>query len=66
MSAAGPVISLALAAAGYGLIARGPGRHLAGLLVDQLVWANLLVGIFNLLPGLPLDGGRMLRAGSGR
>jgi len=27
------------------------------------MWANLLVGLFNLLPGLPLDGGRMLRAG---
>ena len=26
------------------------------------MWANLVVGIFNLLPGLPLDGGRMLRA----
>ena len=35
---------------------------IAGTLVSQLRWANLVVGIFNLLPGLPLDGGRMLRA----
>ena len=26
------------------------------------MWANLIVGVFKLLPGLPLDGGRMLRA----
>jgi Zn-dependent protease len=63
VSAAGPLLSLALAAAGYGLIATVHPYGLPGLLIDQLVWANLLVGVFNLLPGLPLDGGRMLRAG---
>jgi len=35
---------------------------ITGTLVSQLRWANLVVGLFNLLPGLPLDGGRMLRA----
>jgi len=35
---------------------------ITGNLVRQLCWANLVVGLFNLLPGLPLDGGRMLRA----
>ena len=62
VAAAGPAISLVLAAVGYGLgpvIPRGTGP----VLVTQLMWANLLVGLFNLLPGLPLDGGRMLRAG---
>jgi CBS domain-containing protein len=38
------------------------GNTITGTLVSQLRWANLVVGIFNLLPGLPLDGGRMLRA----
>jgi Zn-dependent protease len=62
VSAAGPAISLVLAAAGYGLSKLVPSGT-AHVLVVQLVWANLLVGLFNLLPGLPLDGGRMLRAG---
>ena len=63
VSAAGPVLSLALAAGGWGIIVAVDPRGLPGLLIQQLVWANLLVGLFNLLPGLPLDGGRMLRAG---
>jgi Zn-dependent protease len=74
VSAAGPAMSLALAGGGYALfraVHAGefvPSRtvHVGGvasILLDQLIVANLLVGIFNLLPGLPLDGGRMLRAG---
>jgi Zn-dependent protease len=62
VAAAGPGISLVLAAVGFGLstlVPHGTGH----VLVTQLMWANLLVGLFNLLPGLPLDGGRMLRAG---
>ena len=62
VSAAGPALSLALAAAGFGLMHVVSPDTITGTLVSQLRWANLVVGIFNLLPGLPLDGGRMLRA----
>jgi Zn-dependent protease/CBS domain-containing protein len=61
VSAAGPALSLALGVAGWGLtyvVSHG----VSGSLVRQLMYANFIVGIFNLLPGLPLDGGRMLRA----
>jgi CBS domain-containing protein len=61
VSAAGPALSLVLAAGGYGLM-HVVSAGIAGTLVRQLMWANLIVGAFNLLPGLPLDGGRMLRA----
>ena len=62
VSAAGPALSLALAGAGFGLMHVVSPDSIPGTLVSQLRWANLVVGIFNLLPGLPLDGGRMLRA----
>jgi len=63
VSAAGPALSLALAAGGYGLTRVVPARDVvAYTLVFQLMWANVVIGIFNLLPGLPLDGGMMLRA----
>jgi Zn-dependent protease/CBS domain-containing protein len=63
VSAAGPALSLVLATGGYGLTRVVPsGDVIAYNLVFQLMWANLVIGIFNLLPGLPLDGGMMLRA----
>ncbi len=65
ISAAGPLISLVLAGTGYvlaTLVITDPGS-LPHLLVYQLYIANLIVWIFNLLPGLPLEGGRILRAG---
>jgi Zn-dependent protease len=62
VSAAGPAISLVLAGIAAVLTKLVPDG-IANLLIDQLFRANLLVGIFNLLPGLPLDGGRIFRAG---
>jgi Zn-dependent protease/CBS domain-containing protein len=61
VSAAGPALSLLLGAAGWGLTKVFP-TGISGTLVRQLMVANIIVGVFNLLPGLPLDGGRMLRA----
>ena len=52
---------MVLGAVGYGLRLVISPDGITGSLVFELMWANLWVGGFNLLPGLPLDGGRMLR-----
>ncbi|MFI8103108.1 site-2 protease family protein [Streptomyces sp. NPDC086023] len=58
----GPLLSLALAGLFYaGMQAVDPGT-VPGVLLAGLMISNLIVAAFNLLPGLPLDGGRMLRA----
>ncbi|MBT2367468.1 site-2 protease family protein [Streptomyces sp. ISL-10] len=58
----GPLLSLVLAGLFYlGMTAVEPGT-VPGVLLAGLMVSNLIVAAFNLLPGLPLDGGRMLRA----
>lgn len=59
----GPLLSLVLAAGAFTLASFADSFTVTGELLFQLWIANLLVGVFNLLPGLPLDGGRLLRAG---
>ncbi|MFI6281390.1 site-2 protease family protein [Streptomyces sp. NPDC050988] len=58
----GPLLSLILGGLFYlALQAVEPGT-VPGVLLAGLMISNLIVAAFNLLPGLPLDGGRMLRA----
>jgi stage IV sporulation protein FB len=61
IAAAGPAVSLMLAGVGLGL---GSLLHVPALggLFGTIGWINLVLAGFNLIPALPMDGGRILRA----
>jgi Zn-dependent protease len=63
MALVGPLTSFAIAAAAWLLLRlMGSGRTPSAAVLNYLAYANLALGVFNLIPGFPLDGGRVLRA----
>jgi Zn-dependent protease len=71
VAVAGPAVNIVLAAVLFGVVllmgkSGGDGVSrlslVGGPFVAKLVWTNLALAVFNLVPAFPMDGGRVLRA----
>jgi Zn-dependent protease/predicted transcriptional regulator len=62
IAVAGPISSYLLAG-GFWLVGRHAGSNLLlSTLAGSLAWINFYLATFNLIPGFPMDGGRIFRA----
>lgn len=59
---AGPAANFLIAGALWPLVEAHVFSGVADMLLNITMWVNFLIGVFNVLPGLPLDGGRLVES----
>jgi Zn-dependent protease len=59
---AGPAANFVLAGGAWLVLSVADLASVADILTNIFMWANLVIGLFNVLPGLPLDGGRIVES----